>query len=712
MNKFFAFISFFLLVFTSNSQILKQDSSINFLNTTKEDTSKTKLLIQFGKSVYDIYPDSAVNYYYKAMEMSKEIIKSKDDKIKETGTYLYAVCLYEIGFAESMRMSYTESEKHFNQTLESCDHLLKYSESSMLKLSVNELKADSYTGIGDIYLDKGYYSIALTNYLKAQKIRDVLIRTGKISESEAAGQYYSIGLIHYYLKNYSKSLNYYKKSLKISQEFNNLEGIAKCNNNIGIIKLEQNNIDLALEYFNQTLEFALEYEMPILEAQVYDNMAECYIQKKEYSKAELYLAKAMIIAQKFNNKQGEIYIMLGLAKLYNIMLKYDKSLDYCLRSIKISKEIGSISLKKEAYSLSCKVYENKGNYIQALNYHKKYKELEDSIFNKEKIRQIEDAEAKYQSGKKQKEIDQKNLELAKRDIQIKKKQNQNYAFAIAVFMLLVIIFFIYLSLKQKQKIGKFIKSQNKKITDSIEYAKKIQTAALPSEKYLEEIFNSHFVLYKPLQIVSGDFYWAIKKGKYSVFAAADCTGHGVPGAFVSMLGISLLNEISLNSDITRPDKILEEMRFILKRSFSQTGEIEEQDDGIDISLCVIDHNTDILYFSGANNPAYLMRKGKITELEPVMNPIGIYPKEIPFKMQEIKLQKDDIIYLFSDGYADQFGGQNSKPVKLTIAAFKKLLIKNYRKPLKEQKEILEKQFLYWRNEQAQIDDVLIFAIKY
>lgn len=712
MKKTLIHISLILSAFIVNSQTSKQDSLLNLLKKTNEDTSKVKLLIQIGSSVYNIYPDSVFDYYNQATALAKEIMKSKNEKIKETGNYLYSFCLYEIGYAESMRMNYNESEKHFNKALEYSNQLLKHTESNTIKFSVNELIADIYSGIATVYLDKGYYSIALNNYLKAQKIRNVLISIGKISESETAGQYYRIGLVHYYLKNYSKSLDYYEKSLNICIEFNNLEGIAKCNNNIGIIKLKQNNIDIALEYFNKTLDFALENKSPIIEAQAYDNLANCYIKKKDYSKAELYFAKAMIIAQKHENKQGEIFIMLGLAELCNVMHKYDKSLDYCLKAVDISKEIGSLSLEKAAYSQSYKVYENKGNFIQALNYHKKFKVLEDSIFNKEKNKQIEDAEAKYQANKKQKEIDQQILELAKRDVQINKKRNQNYAFAIAVFMLLVIIIFIYMSLKQKQKTSKFIKSQNKKITDSIEYAKRIQTAALPAEKYLEDIFKSHFVLYKPLQIVSGDFYWAVKKDKYSILAAADCTGHGVPGAFVSMLGISLLNELSLNSDITRPDKILEKMRFILKRSFSQTGEIEEQNDGIDISLCVIDHYTDTLYFSGANNPAYLMRNGKITELEPVMNPIGIYPKEIPFKMQEIKLQKDDIIYLFSDGYADQFGGQSHKPVKFTIAAFKNLLIENYQKPLKEQKNILEKQFLDWQNDHDQIDDVLVFAVKY
>ncbi|MCD4794524.1 MAG: tetratricopeptide repeat protein [Bacteroidales bacterium] len=712
MKKVIILISLILSSFFANSQISKQDSLLNLFNKIKEDTSKAKLLIELGNYYNDIYSDSAIICFNQAIVLSKKITKSKNEKIKETGSYLYVLCMYKIGFAESLKMNYNESEKYFNKALEYCGHLYKYSESNIVKFSVNELKANIYNGIGNIYVDKGYYSIALNNYLKAQKIRDILISAGKMSESETAGQYYSIGLVHYYLKNYSKSLDYYEKCLNICQEFNNLEGIAKCNLNIGIIEAERNNVDIALKHYNKTLDFALENKNPILEAHVYTNLSECYIEKKEYSKAELYLAKAMIIAQKHKNKQGEIFIMLGLSDLYNILHKYDKSLDFCLRAVDISKEIGLLSLEKNAYKQSSTVYENKGNFIKALHYHKKFKKFEDSIFNKEKNKQIEDAEAKYQSTKKQIEIDQQKLELAKRDAQIKKKRNQNFAFTIAVFLLITIIIFIYLSLKQKQKTSKFIKSQNKKITDSIEYAKKIQTAALPSEKYLEEIFESHFVIYKPLQIVSGDFYWAIKKDHYSVFAAADCTGHGVPGAFVSMLGISLLNELSLNSDITGPDKILEEMRFILKRSFSQTGELEEQKDGIDISLCVIDNNSDTLYFSGANNTGYLMRNGNIIELEPVMNPIGIYPKEIPFKKQEIKLQKNDIIYLFSDGYADQFGGQNNKPVKYTIAAFKKLLIKNYKKPLKEQKEILEKQFIDWQNNHIQIDDVLVFAVKY
>ena len=714
MRKKLLFILFFIAlsfsVYAQNSII---DSLRNVTKTIQNDSLLICNYLEIAKIFSRIHKkDSSLNYFNKAEFLSKKLSESKNKKDIETGMFLSASCLYNKGRFFYIFSDLNKSEENLNKTLKITKAIIKNSDKEYLKTEALKINTKVYMEFANIYIDKGYYSIALDNSLESQKITDYLIRKGSLPEKETAIQYFYLGLINYYLNNYQKALAYYKKSMQISVKYQNQRGIINCNNNIGIIESKLNHPDTALIYYNQTLVYLKGKNDPMTKAQIYDNMADCYLKQKKYKKAELYLAKAMIITEKFDNKQGKIYIMLGLADLYNKTEQYDKAYFYVSKALSIAEEIGSVSMIKDAYYTFSEIYENKHDYKNALLYHKKYKILEDSIFNKEKNRQIQESETKYQINKKQQEIDNQKLELAKRDSQIEIKKTQNYIFAAIVFFLLIIIFIIFFLLKQKQKINNLIKKQNKRITDSIEYAEKIQTAALPSRKVLNQLFSKHFILYKPLQIVSGDFYWTVKKDKFIIFAAADCTGHGVPGAFVSMLGISFLNELTLISDLTRPDLILEEMRYILKKSFRQTGNYNEQSDGIDISLCSINTDTDELYFAGANNLAYLISENKIIELEAVPNPVGVYYKEIIFTMQTIKLRKGDTIYLFTDGYADQFGGNNRKLKKYTLKRFKNLLADIHKKSMPEQKEILEKEFQDWKKHSKQIDDILIFGIRY
>lgn len=709
MRAFLVYIFFLFFVQISWSQKSKVDSLKNDYKNAKEDTTKIKMLLNIGKEFYYTNPDSSLRYCLIAKQQA-EILEKKTES--NYASYLLSKSIYEVAYIESQIMQYEEAEKMFFLSIEKINIIVSNSINNNEKYKSLFLKSQVLSGIADIYYDKGYYSIALNNYIEARKITDKLIQEGFIDESQNAGQYFHIGMIHYELKNYEKALLNYEKSLEISKRINYELGVAKCKNNIAIIKLEVGDADYALKYYKDVLKFVEKNKILIMQAQVYDNIADCYISKKEYDKAELYLAKSSVIVKKINNKQGEIYVNLTLSKLYLTTKKYDKAIFFSEKAVKISKEIKSLALEKNAYEQLYKIFQNKKNYKEALFYHVKFKSLEDTLFNKAKNNQIEEAEAKYNSTKKQNEINRQKIELAKKDEKLKRKNVQTIALITLAILLILFIIYIYYSLKLKQKATKYIRAQNKKITDSIEYAKKIQTAALPSELLLKDIFEDHFVLFKPLQIVSGDFYWAMKKNEYSIFALADCTGHGIPGAFISIFGISLLNELILNSDLTRPDTILEEMRFYLKKSLSQTGKFEEQTDGIDIALCIINNKTDELFYAGANQSAYLMRKGEIEELMPVMNPVGIYPKEISFKMHKRKLKEGDIIYLFSDGYVDQFGGDTNKSKKFTIQKFNNILSEIYLKPLIEQNEILETEFQKWKNTNNQLDDVLVFGIKY
>ncbi|MBI5010878.1 MAG: SpoIIE family protein phosphatase [Bacteroidia bacterium] len=257
---------------------------------------------------------------------------------------------------------------------------------------------------------------------------------------------------------------------------------------------------------------------------------------------------------------------------------------------------------------------------------------------------------------------------------------------------------------------RMIEAQKSEITSSIQYASRIQNALLPREEEFNRHFQSFFILSKPKDIVSGDFYWLGVKDDKIVIAVADCTGHGVPGAFMSLLGVSFLNEIHNKSLTIRANEILNQLRDHVIKSLHQTGRNKEARDGMEIALCVIDKVKWKLQFSGAFRPLYILRKGEIHEMNGDNMPIGLYEEEdISFTNKEMQFEKDDMIYLFTDGYIDQMGGESRKTYK--SQNFKKLLLSIHNNSMTEQKEILEKNYNDWRGMNDQIDDILIVGIK-
>jgi serine phosphatase RsbU (regulator of sigma subunit) len=257
---------------------------------------------------------------------------------------------------------------------------------------------------------------------------------------------------------------------------------------------------------------------------------------------------------------------------------------------------------------------------------------------------------------------------------------------------------------------KEIEFQNKEITSSIQYASRIQHALLPTGDELKKLLPSNFILSKPRDIVSGDYYWLASKDDKIIIAVSDCTGHGVPGAFMSILGVSFLNEIVNKAVTVRANEILNQLTGQVIKSLHQTGKHDEARDGMEMAICILDYTRQKLQFSGAFRPLYHIRDNELIEYKGDFMPIGIYEKEDQsFTNTEILFKKGDIIYLFTDGYVDQFGGNERK--KFMTENFKKLLIDIHNKPLQEQKKILEKQYEEWRGKNEQVDDILILGIK-
>jgi serine phosphatase RsbU (regulator of sigma subunit) len=266
-----------------------------------------------------------------------------------------------------------------------------------------------------------------------------------------------------------------------------------------------------------------------------------------------------------------------------------------------------------------------------------------------------------------------------------------------------------------QKQNEDLFQKNKEITDSINYGKRIQSALLTPETYISELLHENFILYKPKDIVSGDFYWIKQVNQYIIVAAVDCTGHGVPGAFMSMLGLSFLNEIIQRREITQANQILNELRSQVKYSLRQHGQRDESKDGMDIALCVIDLKNKLIQFSGANNPLYVIREingsPEFIEIKGDRMPIGFYHGlDKTFTNHELRIEMGDTIYIFTDGFIDQIGGKKRK--KFLSINFKNLLLENYLLSMHEQKVTLDETIQEWMDGQPQTDDILVIGIRF
>ncbi|HZY25843.1 MAG TPA: YfiR/HmsC family protein [Bacteroidales bacterium] len=262
-----------------------------------------------------------------------------------------------------------------------------------------------------------------------------------------------------------------------------------------------------------------------------------------------------------------------------------------------------------------------------------------------------------------------------------------------------------LAAAQRDQIG----YQKRHIEDSIMYAKRIQTALIPSLELFSDKLE-HFVLYKPLAIVSGDFYWVSTQSNPQVIISADCTGHGVPGAFMSMLGVTLLNEIINGKHIIEPDQIIENLRQGIIKSLKQVAAEDSIKDGMDIAVCVVDFDKNILWYAGANNPLYLVRGGELIHYRADKMPVAIHYKMEAFTLNKIELQKGDAFYIFSDGFADQFGGPKQK--KFMSNQLREILVAMAGMPMLKQGERLNEIFEEWRGDGPQIDDVTIIGVRY
>jgi serine phosphatase RsbU (regulator of sigma subunit) len=460
-------------------------------------------------------------------------------------------------------------------------------------------------------------------------------------------------------------------------------------------------------------------------AGVYNNIGVVYMYLNDYEKSLEYHFKVLKIREETNDVLASAGSYHNIGNVYIKQNKLKEAYYYLTHSLQIFKQVGFKEGIKDTYSSLSDLYDKSGDYKKACEYDKLYIDLKDSLLNEKSSRQIVEMNAKYDSEKKDKALITKDTEIAKQQAETEKQNLQRNAFIIGLVLVLVLAFFIFRSYRQKrtanellkEKNGlietqkKLVEEKNNKITDSLTYAKRIQQAILPTQELVKLILPQSFIFFKPKDIVSGDFYWmhAINKDEI-LFTVVDCTGHGVPGALMSIIGYNLLEQVVKEHHIYEPAMILKEVSKLMKDSLKQNDESAEVKDGMDIALCKINYQNKELEYAGAHNSLYLIRNGILTETKADRRSVGIsHSKSDSFLNHKIKLEKEDCLYIFSDGYADQKGGAENK--KLFYSTFKELLVTIHQLPLEEQKEYLKKTITEWIGNKEQIDDMLIIGVK-
>jgi serine phosphatase RsbU (regulator of sigma subunit) len=752
----------FIFITNISAQKTKLDSIWNRLEV--HDTVKIQDIVNYGIEIQKRSLDTALVLHKAAVELADEALtRYSNPTIIRALSISKSIALRCIGIVFYYQGAYDKAIEHYLESL-------RISEVFDDKNGMSSC----YNNIGMIYSFQKDFEPAIDNYQKALKIKEDLD-----DKFGVAACITNIGIVYFYKANqllnsgnkqqakpnYEKAIEYYSKSLKIYQDLNDLRWISACYNNIGIAYKEQEKYDKALDFYQKSLAIKEELNdkfgmlsslinLSSLNITLADSFANNSHQKLRYlNNAVDFGTQALKLSKEISTLPRESEAARELMMAYSKLGDFEKAFEYAQLFISTKDSIFNTEKTKSIAEMKTKYETEKHqqeiekqrliiekneiessrqrirqNFLIAgsillfivvllvlFAYRQKYKS---SIIISEKNALLEqyNEEIKATSdalSAQNKQLKEQNEEITTQRNEIESQRNSlaNLAWELQ---------------EQGEEIEKqknILSIKNKEITDSIFYAQRIQSAVLPSSDFLAHYFSEHFILYRPKSIVSGDFYWATRIGELLIFCVTDCTGHGVPGAFMSMLGVSFLNEIIRKEENTNPAKVLVDLREHVMASMMESKGSSIQFDGMDIGLCVIDTTSLMLQFAGANIPCWIAagsaNEEKFTErvellnglieLKPDKMPIARYEKMEEFTIVEYQLEKGDIIYVASDGFADQFGGQDGK--KYQKSRLIELISQNSTKKLAEQKQILEVEFEKWKGSRSQLDDVTLMGVK-
>lgn len=573
-------------------------------------------------------------------------------------------------------------------------------------------KAEVFLDIGKLYQQRLVYTEAQNQFYKALKI----FQNNKEYKNQAL-TYLLLGDINIEQGHYENALDFNFKALAIYNDFGDQLNKSICYDKIGLTYLHQNKFERAHDYFKQSLDLRKNLGNKLLESQSYSNIALAYEQQKDISKAIIYYFKSIKLREEIHDDPEIAENYIGLAQLYFHNGQYNKAIEMAEKAYQIAERFSDRWWIKESAKILAEANQLQGNYKEGYHFFETYARMKDSLYSQQRTEQITRLEMIYEKEKKEKEIAILSSQRKLDELEKQKQQTVINSLIFGVGLMVLLFLFGYRAYSQKNKSNvllaeqkSIIEKKNKDIVSSLRYAKRIQDAILPKQQKLSGLFKDAFVLYMPKEIVSGDFYWFEQIQNKIVFAVIDCTGHGVPGAFMSMIANELLNDIVKNHSITDPGEILQRLH---KRVIDGLKKREKESltvDGMNIALCTLDKDQNILQFSSSSRPLIHIRKNELNEIQGNKFPIGmVLRKPRKFETKIVEIQEDDKFYIFTDGYTDQFGGEFYE--KLTRGGLCEQLMQIKNNSMKVQRQLLLDFFNEWKKGTMQMDDVCMIGIK-
>lgn len=749
------------------------------------DTSKASALVALSEMYIVSNPDTIVSLCENAIEIAEKNLNTNLSKDEQRSFRLSLANAYNNkGYVLEKRGLYEDAIKLYDKSLilhqENEDKaniaialnnigivhyrrghtdtaIVFYEKSLTLKLEVGDTlgASKSLNNIGTIYYRQGDISRALEYYHKCLEIKE------QIGNKEALGPTYTnLGSVYRSQKDYKKALEYFEKGLTLRIEVSDRIGEAYTYTNIGDIYGLLGDKDKSVIYFEKGLEIHREEKNLAGQSHSLHNLGEAFSDKNEIEQAKRYYKESLSISESTGNKNGLASTSRELGRLMLQENRLKEAKVFALQSLEVSNSMGYPELIRNASGLLSKIASAEGDYKTAFKMYKLHVLMRDSIYNKETERTAARQQSKYEyekiltqdsivNAEEQKVL---NAEVKLQKIEAEKeKEGKKYLYIGLAFLALFGVF-IFNRLRVSRKQNKIIEQQksivdksnaelteqknrihiqkeqieekNKEVMDSIVYAKRLQQAILPSKEDMNTELKDGFVLFQPKDVVSGDFYWMYSKGNGVVyFAAADCTGHGVPGAMVSVVCSNALDRAVKEYDLIETGEILDKVTDLVIERFDKSG--ENVKDGMDIALCAIDFEKNTLQYSGANNPLWILKEkaeNEVVEAREVANethilkeykatkqPVGNFPLREKFATLNVPINKGDVVYVFTDGFADQFGGIRGK--KFKYKPFKKLILDNQNASMESQKEVIQNAFSAWKGDLEQIDDVCIIGVR-
>ncbi|CAN5263649.1 hypothetical protein BH09BAC5_BH09BAC5_07400 [soil metagenome] len=636
-------------------------------------------------------PDSAMNYYLRALELAK----NTNDKIVEGNA------LNNLGNCYKLKNKLSDAKDYYEDAL-------------VVREQIKDSTgiAATLSNLGSVYQQRGDFKKAIEYYYRALPIKE---REG--NQNAIVSTLNNVANAYVDMNKPEMALEVLKRIQVLAREIGNNRSLALSYNTQGIAYFELQQYDKALECYTESAKLRAELKDTSGLAEAYNNIGNVYYTLKDKEKALFYYRKTIAFSKNANEGQGLEYLC-NFAVGLSLAGKTDSAFIILEKASRLSDGIGSPFERLAVLGGYVEVCEIAGKYKEAFEYLKKRTALNDSLYKNESIEQLNELEIKYQSAKKQKEIEelQKKQEITEKNRE--REKLELYGMAGGTVLLLLVVVVVIRSNRQKKRANlllgdqnKMIAEKNKDITDSINYALRIQKSVMPDERILQKSVADYFIFNQPRDIVSGDFYWLAQKEDCTYIAVADCTGHGVPGALVSVVGINLLNKIIESPGIPSPGQILDQLHSLVIHTLNKDADVRESKDGMDIGLVCIDKKRKKIIFSGAGRPMYLKDDSGLRLIKGDRYSVAGEKKEgeNPFSEQTIELQGSISFYLSSDGFVDQFGETTGK--KFLSKRFLELLLEINGLPMKEQQFRIEETFSRWKGALEQVDDVMVLGVQ-